>query len=57
MLGHGPLTGRCVLADRGGEGELARRPHVCEIQSWCPVEDDRRILGKSRSVPVNSSSN
>ena len=45
--GHGPLTGRCVRADRhlSDQGEL---PQVCEIQSWCPVEDDRRILGKTR---------
>ena len=48
LQGHGPLTGRCVRADRQGQGEQAQVTHVCEIQSWCPVEDDRRILGKTR---------
>ena len=48
LPGHGPLTGRCVRADRQGQGEQAQVTHVCEIQSWCPVEDDRRILGKTR---------
>ncbi len=36
-FGHGPMTGRCVVSDR----DLAKQVRVCEIHSWCPVEDDR----------------
>lgn len=33
-ISHGPETGRCVVSDR--EPGL----HVCEVESWCPVEMD-----------------
>ena len=36
------------MADRR-VGEDRRQLQVCQVQSWCPVEDDRRILGKERS--------
>ena len=49
VAGHGPLTGRCVVADRRAGGEDSPVLQVCQVQSWCPVEDDRRILGKERS--------
>ena len=41
--GHGPQTGRCVPSDRARPSLVTTEPpgHVCEIQSWCPVEDDR----------------
>jgi len=45
---HGPTTGRCILSDR---------PHlatagvtVCEIQSWCPTEDDRLVKGSTEAL-------
>ena len=41
--GHGPVTGRCVATDRARLA--ARGVTVCEIQSWCPVEDDRIVKG------------
>ena len=43
IAGHGPVTGRCVLTDRPllAAGGVT----VCEIQSWCPVEDDRIVKG------------
>ena len=44
--GHGPTTGRCVLSDR--PHLLDRGVTVCEIQSWCPTEDDRLVKGKQR---------
>ena len=47
MSGHGPMTGRCVPADRRGRGG-EEKIQVCEVQSWCPVEDDRLVLGKER---------
>ena len=41
--GHGPQTGRCVPSDRAQPSLVTTESpgHVCEIQSWCPVEDDR----------------
>ena len=46
--GHGPVTGRCVATDRARLA--ARGVTVCEIQSWCPVEDDRLTLGLTRPL-------
>ena len=40
VKGHGVETGRCVLSPR----DLTT--HVCEIQSWCPVEVDELPLGR-----------
>jgi len=51
---HGPCTGRCVKADRHGSSKQKKVPHVCEIQSWCPVEDDRLVLGKGRPLITGS---
>ena len=51
--GHGPQTGRCVPSDRHQDrwpdlketsdftSSSSYSLSVCEIQSWCPVEDDR----------------
>ena len=50
VSGHGPCTGKCVKSDRLGSSKHQNVPYVCEIQSWCPVEDDRLVLGKERSV-------
>ena len=46
--GHGPQTGLCVASDRF-DGV-----NVCEISSWCPVEDDHLVLGKSRPLITGS---
>ena len=43
LPGHGPTTGRCVLSDR--PHLMAQGVTVCEIQSWCPTEDDRLVKG------------
>ena len=43
IVGHGPTTGRCVLSDR--PHLAAKGVTVCEIQSWCPTEDDRLVKG------------
>ena len=42
ISGHGPQTGLCVPSDR------MKNMTVCQISSWCPVEDDRLLLGKER---------
>ena len=47
VAGHGPVTGRCVLTDR--PLLAARGVTVCQIQSWCPVEDDRIVKGEKNS--------
>ena len=41
--GHGPQTGRCVPTK---DGNLT----VCEIYSWCPVEDDHLLLGTDKPL-------
>ena len=53
VTGHGPQTGRCVPSDRRQDrwpdlketsdftSSSSYSLSVCEIQSWCPVEDDR----------------
>ena len=45
--GHGPQTGLCV-PDRYGNIT------VCQIRSWCPVEDDQLVLGKKRPLIMGS---
>jgi len=45
---HGPQTGRCVRSDRQANVS------VCEISSWCPVEDDRLLLGNKRPLITGS---
>jgi len=48
---HGPQTGRCIPTDKPHKyGNIT----VCEIQSWCPVEDDRLVLGKDRPLITGS---
>jgi len=48
---HGPQTGRCILTDKPLKyGNIT----VCEIQSWCPVEDDQLLLGKERPLITGS---
>ena len=49
--GHGPQTGRCIPTDKPTKyGNIT----VCEIKSWCPVEDDRLILGNERPLITGS---
>ena len=52
LSGHGPQTGRCVPSERSlwVDYGVNTTTTVCEIQSWCPVEDDRLILGLSRPL-------
>ena len=35
MRGHGQATGNCVKSDR------VENIFVCEISSWCPIENDQ----------------
>jgi len=63
---HGPQTGRCVPSDRHQDrwpdlketsdftSSSSYSLSVCEIQSWCPVEDDRLILGGRRPLITGS---
>ena len=56
LLGHGPQTGKCVSSDRqqyrwpelknqsGFTPSASYSQKVCEVQTWCPVEDDRSQL-------------
>ena len=37
-----------------GRPELYGNISVCEIKSWCPVEDDRLIMGKERPLITGS---
>ena len=49
--GHGPQTGRCVPTSHPTKyGNIT----VCEIRSWCPVEDDQLILGKEKPLITGS---
>ena len=49
--GHGPQTGHCIPTDKPIKyGNIS----VCEIQSWCPVEDDRLLLGKDKPLITGS---
>ena len=41
--GHGPQTGQCVPTEDGNHT-------VCEIYSWCPVEDDHLLLGTEKPL-------
>ena len=50
--GHGPVTGRCVPTDR--PLLAARGVTVCQITSWCPVEDDRIVKGERTAVNNNN---
>ena len=51
ILGHGPHTGRCVPTDRPHKfGNIS----VCEVSSWCPIEDDRLVLGNDRPLITGS---
>ena len=52
--GHGPTTGRCVPSDRLPLAEAGVT--VCEIQSWCPTEDDRLVKGELALVSTRYSS-
>ena len=49
------MTGRCVLTDRPVLAE--KGVTVCEIQSWCPVEDDRIVKGKTQTQGEETSNN
>jgi len=44
---HGPQTGLCVPSNHGNKT-------VCQIRSWCPVEDDHLLLGNARPLITGS---
>ena len=51
FAGHGPQTGLCIPTDKPDKyGNIS----VCEIRSWCPVEDDQLLLGKERPLITGS---
>ena len=42
MIGHGPQTGRCITSDRN---VIDSNISVCEVKSWCPIENDNLAFG------------
>ena len=52
LSGHGPQTGRCVPTDK--PDKYGMMTNVCEIQSWCPVENDQLLLGQKRPLITGS---
>jgi len=48
---HGPQTGQCIPTDKPEKfGNIT----VCEIRSWCPVEDDQLLLGNKEPLITGS---
>ena len=47
ISGRGPQTGRCIPTDNPAKyGNIS----LCEIQSWCLLEDDYLILGRDKPL-------
>jgi hypothetical protein len=44
------MTGRCVASERNS---TASNLTVCEIEAWCPVEEDRTPLANARTLMDN----